>query len=333
MTAGRSNLNWSSRSKHRVSKAAELWCWNPNSGLTPSQVEGIYNAPPIYKLTQGQGVTTAVFELSGYPGVSDIRAYEKAYGLPKAKIQNINIDGGSCPVAESFGLPCNYAAAEDDIDIELQQAMAPGVSKIQVYLGPNSDQGVLDTYMAIANQNTASAISSSWGQCEASLDAGVAFGEFLAFAQMALQGQSISAATGDSGAYDCLQALAPPAGLARGVDDPASDPLMTAVGGTSFFGTFDPGSPPPPDVSNRTGICLGYGQQLLQYHRLFPWRNDFGLCPFGAGGGGNSTLWAKPSGSMGWERSRQPAHLDVVRAVECVECREVPDISSEWRSQ
>lgn len=303
-----------------------------DSGLTPSQVESIYNAPPIYQLTQGQGVTTAVFELSGYPGVPDIRAYEKAYGLPKAKIQNINIDGGSCPVAESFGLPCDYAAGEVDIDIELQQAMAPGVSKIQVYLGPNSDQGVLDTYFAIANQNTASAISSSWGECEAGLDSGVAFGEFLSFAQMALQGQSISSSSGDNGAYDCLGVLASPADLALGVDDPASDPLMTALGGTSFFGTFDPGS----DLSPTYPTGQEYVWNTLNNCSNSDFTVDnvdlseaFGaLCPFGSDGGGNSLLWAKAP----WQTGPGTESSASTFGASCgqnggVECREVPDIS------
>ena len=302
------------------------------TGLTPSQVESIYNAPSIYKLSEGQGVTSAVFELSGYPGASDIRTYEKAYGLPKTKIQNINVDGGSCPVAESFGLPCNYAAAEDNIDIELQDAMAPGLDKIQVYLGPNSDQGVLDTYFAIANQNTASAISSSWGECEEGLDSGVAFGEFLAFAQMASQGQSISAATGDNGSYDCLGVLAPPTGTSDTVDDPASDPLMTAAGGTSFFGTFDPGSDLTPayptgdeyvwdtlnNCSNSDFIVDGIDLSAA-----------FGaLCPFGADGGGNSTLWAAPP----WQAGPGTGSSAGTSGASCgqstgVECRELPDIS------
>ena len=168
----------------------------PNGGLVPSQVEGIYNANSIYKTTQGQGVTTAVFELSGYLK-SDIRGFESQFGLPKIPIQNINVDGGACNSAVLGTTPCNYGEIENDIDITLQQAMAPRLSKIQVYLGPNDDQGVLDTYLAIANQDTADAVSTSWGQCEPSLDSGVAFGEFLSFAQMALQGQSISAAAGD----------------------------------------------------------------------------------------------------------------------------------------
>lgn len=303
-----------------------------NGGLTPSQLQGIYNAPAIYKTTKGQGVTTAVFELSGYPE-ADIRAYEQAFGLPKTKIQNINIDGGACNDEVLEGLPCNYGASEVNIDIELQQAMAPGVSKIQVYLGPNSDQGVLDTYFAIANQNTASSISSSWGECEPALDSGVAYGEFLAFAQMALQGQSISAASGDNGSYDCLGEVDGPTGSANEVDDPASDPLMTALGGTSFFGTFDPDTNLHPTYPT--------GQEYV-WNTLNNCSNSdftvdgvdiseaFGgvLCPFGADGGGNSTLWAKPLWQAGPGTTSSASQFGAACGQHSgVQCREVPDIS------
>ena len=51
---------------------------------------------------------------------------------------------------------------EVTLDIELALALAPG-SQIYVYEGPNSDQGVLDTYNRIATDNIAKQMSTSWG--------------------------------------------------------------------------------------------------------------------------------------------------------------------------
>ena len=48
--------------------------------------------------------------------------------------------------------------------------------------------------------------------------------ENVIFKQMAAQGQSLFAATGDQGAYDG-------GGSSLAVDDPASQPYVTAVGG------------------------------------------------------------------------------------------------------
>ncbi len=305
------------------------------NGLTPSQIQGIYNANSTYRYSTGRGVTGAVFELSGYTQ-SDIRAYETQFGLPKTKLQDINIDGGPCPAAASYGLPCDYGAIEDELDIQFMQAIAPGISKIQVYLGPNTDQGVLDTYFAIANQNTASVVSTSWGECEPGLSAGVAQGEFYSFAQMALQGQSISSAAGDNGSYDCLGTFGQPypsVSLTNQTDDPTTDPLMTSVGGTSFFGTFDPGSNLHPTyptgaeyVWNTLNNCsnsdfIAEGVDLSA---------AFGgvLCPFGAGGGGNSTIWARAP----WQRGAGVTSSASTFGASCgqksgVQCREVPDVS------
>ncbi|MGO8949704.1 MAG: protease pro-enzyme activation domain-containing protein [Ktedonobacterales bacterium] len=308
----------------------------PGGGLVPSQIQGIYGANSIYKATQGQGVTTALFELSGYHK-SDIRAYEKQFGLPKVNIQNIDVDGGPCNPVVLTGMPCDNGGVEDDLDIQLQQAMAPGISKIEVYLGPNDDQGDLDTYFAIANQNTAEAVSSSWGVCESGLDSGVAFGEYLAFAQMATQGQSISAAAGDAGAYDCeysgFTAPFPPFYSNLEVDDPSSDPLMTAVGGTSFFGTYDPGS----DLHPTYPAGKEYVWDTLDNCTTTDFSVDgvdisadtgYGVCPFGAGAGGNSMLWAKAPWQQGpGTTSSASEYGSYCGQASGVQCREVPDIS------
>ncbi len=300
------------------------------NGLVPSQIEGIYDTNSIYKTTSGQGVTLAVFELSGYLQ-SDIRAYETQFGESQITLQDINIDGGSCPAAASFGAPCDYGAIENDLDINLQQAMAPGVSKIQVYMGPNSDQGELDTYFAIANQNTADAVSTSWGQCESSLSSGQTYGEFLAFAQMALQGQSISSAAGDSGAYDCEHDFTSPPYpsylTTREVDDPSNNPLITAVGGTSFLFTYDPGADLNPTypagaeyVWNTLNNCGTSDFNFLG--------SDLGLCPFGAAGGGNSMLWAKAPWQLGpGVTSQSSAYGAFCDQRGHTQCREVPDVS------
>ena len=57
---------------------------------------------------------------------------------------------------------------EVDADIEITLAVAPDVKHLIVYNAPNdyTGQTELDEYTAIANQDVASTISSSWGECE-----------------------------------------------------------------------------------------------------------------------------------------------------------------------
>src|SRR5205085_1068736 len=110
------------------------------SGLTPSQIAGIYDTNPIYQAGNGgQGVTLAVYELSDYVG-SDIVKYEDQYNLPHMKIVNIPVLGGTTD---------HSGAGEVELDIELQIAMAPNAKQLLVYESPNTELGVLVQYLQI----------------------------------------------------------------------------------------------------------------------------------------------------------------------------------------
>ncbi|MGH9018588.1 MAG: S53 family peptidase, partial [Acidimicrobiales bacterium] len=167
----------------------------------------------------------------------------------------------------------------------------------------------VDEYLRIAADDLADSVSTSWGLCEPDLGAAVAVAENVAFTQMAMQGQSITAASGDDGAFDCLQDGTSNAhDLA--VDDPASQPLVTGVGGTSFEG-FDPGGDLHPayptgteTVWNDLDACNGT-------------RPGLGACSrTGAGGGGVSVFWPRPAFQKG-------------PGVASLKNREVPDVSAD----
>ena len=79
--------------------------------------------------------------------------------------------------------------------------MAPG-AKIEIYQGPNNSNGPIDTYQQIADDDTATIVSTSWGMCEAD-PSGDPSAEQPIFEQMAAQGQTIVSAAGDDGSSDC----------------------------------------------------------------------------------------------------------------------------------
>jgi subtilase family serine protease len=83
--------------------------------------------------------------------------------------------------------------------------------------------------MKIASDDTASTVSTSWGEREPDEGAGAAQGENIAFTQMAMQGQSIFAAAGDDGAFDCLGYGTSNSDKVA-VDDPGSQPWVTSAG-------------------------------------------------------------------------------------------------------
>jgi subtilase family serine protease len=269
------------------------------SGLTPSQVNSIYGAPDAGPRGKGAGVTMAVFELSGYQP-SDITTWAHAFYGPSytPPLRAINVDGGAvspaCPVGDAC-VPASEAYYGDDevtADIEMELTIAPDVRQVEVYDAPNDALGIttMDEYAEIAADDTASVISSSWGLCEN--DAGAAYeqAQNTIFEQMAAQGQSMFAATGDTGAFGCIR---DDGTTGPNVLDPAAQPWVTAVGGTSLE-SFDPGTDSHPgypagdetawNVDNlcNTGTGEGLPSDLYYCAALF------------AGGGGPSEVFSRP---------------------------------------
>ena len=226
----------------------------PGSGLTPSDIQTAYNLNGV--AANGSGQILGLFELAGY-NPADVASYVSYFGLPSVPLQNVLIDGGGT----------GSGADEVTLDIELQIALAPGASKIIVYEGSNSNTGVVDTYNRIATDNLAKQISTSWGVSEGQSSTAVINSENTAFQQMAGQGQSIYAASGDSGAYDNGSTLS--------VDDPASQPYMVGVGGTQLF------------------VNAG---ETYDYETTWNVNNTVSG---GASGGGVSSLWSIPSWQQG----------------------------------
>ena len=301
------------------------------SGLTPSQTASLYGANKLYSLGsrgQGKGATLAVFELSGYTS-SDVTNYEHQFfgASENVPLTDINVDGGPltpvCPKGDKCN-PANDYSGDIEVvaDIETQIALAPRIDRVLVYNAPNDFQGitVVDEYLKIAHDNLADSISSSWGACEQDAGFAAAQAESIAFKQMAVQGQSMFSAAGDSGAYDCLRG----SGLTKlAVDDPSSQPYVTAVGGTSF-GTFDPGANAHPSYPT------GFETVWNVLNRCSGTKNGLGHClNEGAGGGGVSTFWSKPAYQYGpgviSTYSQKDAYCN---AASGQYCRELPDVSA-----
>ena len=229
----------------------------PAGGYTPSELRGAYDINPLISGGyNGTSQTVAVFELDGYVK-SNVATYVSNYGLGSPVPSNILVDG--------FNGSAGSGEVEVELDIEVINAIAPK-AQVLVYEGPNSSAGVVDTYKKIATDNTAKVISSSWGQCEPQSSQSDINSEDQVFQQYAAQGQSIFAAAGDTGAYDCRGNT-----TTLAVDNPADDPYVTGVGGTNLT------------LSGTT-----YSSEKV-----------WNVSSSSAGGGGISTLFTKPSYQTG----------------------------------
>ncbi len=222
---------------------------NSSGGFTLQQQSSLYGFSGAYANGNiGTGQIIGVYELGIY-NPNDLNVFFNCYGLSPS-ITNTNVDGGAT----------GGYSDEATLDIEQAAGLAPG-AKIQVYSGPNSSSGSgpLDVYAKIADDNTATVVTTSWGICEVDPSNNPS-SEQAIFQQMAAQGQTVLSAAGDNGSSDCN-------GITNNtpaVDDPSSQPYVTSVGGLTITNI----SPLTQTVWNSNG---------------------------GAGGGGVSQVWSRPT--------------------------------------
>jgi subtilase family serine protease len=164
----------------------------------------------------------------------------------------------------------NTGESEAELDLQWAHAAAPGAS-IVYHLGSN----LVSDVTGAVNDNTCGAISISYAFClptasliENTLDP--------LFKQAAAQGQTVFVSAGDDGAAGLvLSGNTCEAGTTRSVNEMSADPNVTSVGGTEFTPTYSNGN----DVG----------------HVIEKVWNDGA----GAGGGGASEFFSKPSYQTG----------------------------------
>jgi hypothetical protein len=191
---------------------------------TADQLASYYGMTPLYSLGDfGQGVNVALVEFeSNLP--SDIATYQACYGT-NATVNYIPVDGGDVAGA---GL------GEAALDIEDVIGLAPEAT-IDVYQEPNlGSQDTLDVYAKIMDSDTDQVVSTSWGLCELDSDPSLIGSEQALFEQAAMQHQTVFAAAGDTGSTECLGDSGSPNTASLSVLDPASQPDVIGVGGTSL---------------------------------------------------------------------------------------------------
>jgi hypothetical protein len=161
----------------------------------------------------GTGQIVGLFEMQGY-NLSDVQTtFSNAKQTLKVPITNVILD--SLPTQ----WPSDLEDTEPVMDIVAAASMAPNLSSLLVYEG-DSDVDILNQ---MAADNAAKEISISW-----TWDADPSSAEPI-FKELAAQGQSVFASSGDNGAY--------------GTDlYPASDPFVTTVGGTVLSTTVPGGA-------------------------------------------------------------------------------------------
>ncbi|HEY1330401.1 MAG TPA: S53 family peptidase [Actinomycetota bacterium] len=194
-------------------------------GYTPPQFRGAYGVDDSG--FTGQGATVAITDSYAAPTIGgDAARYAQLVGDPvfgPGQFTTSPPDGAFRFFGKCGG---NGWYGEETLDVEAVHAMALNANVIYYPSRSCFDVDFLDTFSRIVDENKASIVTNSWGDVESAESAGAIAAYDQLFQQGALQGIGFFFSSGDDGdellASGTLQA-----------DYPASDPNVTAVGGTS----------------------------------------------------------------------------------------------------
>jgi kumamolisin len=228
---------------------------NPMGSLTVVDFANQYDLWPMYSQGMlGTGKTIGIMTFASFTP-ADAFAYWNALGIPVNgnRLSVINVDGGP-------GAPSDAGGSEETtLDVEQSGGIAPKAN-MMVYQAPNTSQGFVDLVAEAVSDGLADSLSISWGEWEwiynlgnspvsdpiSGNTVGVAQAVHELLVQAAIQGQSVFTSAGDNGAYeangdfDCYgpysAAVPKSCSLTLSVDYPASDPAITAGGGTTLPG-------------------------------------------------------------------------------------------------
>jgi subtilase family serine protease len=221
----------------------QLACQKANARgrcYTPQQIQNAYNITPLYKSrTTGVGHTIVLIDAFQSPTIRhDLALFDRIFGLKDPKLQIFAPDG-LVPFNPQDPAQVGWAG-EITLDVEWAHAIAPGANIDLVLANPlkvqsNTFSGFLlnilrATQFAVKN-NLGDVISQSFGGNENCATQEVLQIQHQVFAAATAQKISLLASSGDMGA---AQINCASTSFVKAVSTPASDPLVTAVGGTTL---------------------------------------------------------------------------------------------------
>ena len=230
--------------------------------FTAAAMEHSYNLPPLYAAGDaGQGVTIAIIDSFGNPNMaSDLANFDTQMGLQHMcgepgqacgpgvpTFQHVYWNGKTevkSPPANSNGTGSqdrNAWTVETSLDVEWAHAIAPEANIINVTTDPAETQGVqglpamMNAEQFIVDNHQATVITQSFGAVEEGFGSAQALLNLRhAFISAAANGVTVLASSGDGGSANSKKTpVKNPTTLPfPTVNWPASDPLVTSVGGT-----------------------------------------------------------------------------------------------------
>jgi subtilase family serine protease len=253
----------------------------------PAQLVKAYDLAPLHNLgIDGRGKTIVIVDAFGSPTIAnDLHVFDQTFGLPDPPSFTVRQDAGQVPPFDPTNSDMAGWADETTLDVEWSHVFAPG-AKILLEETPVSEtegvQGFPEIVKAenfVINHHLGDVISQSFGATEETFPNKQSILNLRsAFQNAATHGVTVLASSGDDGATDAQ--LNGSDLFTMPVNSwPSADPLVTSIGGTML--TLD-------DNGNRLAPDVVW--------------NDLNTVGGGAGGGGLSAVFPRPSFQDGVHR-------------------------------
>jgi subtilase family serine protease len=217
----------------------------PAGGLTPIQIRTAYDMAPLYKRgIDGAKQTIVIVDSFGSPTIaSDLVHFDNFFGLPAPPSFRVIQPAGKVPAYHASNTNRSGWAAETTLDVEWSHVMAPGASIVLVETPTSENEGttgfpqIVQAEKYVLRRKLGQVISQSFAATEQTFSSKsdyAAIRNLRGAYQLADKDHvTVLAATGDEGVtsykYNMLDEYTVPA-----VSWPATDPLVTAVGGTQL---------------------------------------------------------------------------------------------------
>ena len=299
--------------------------------FTPVGIQGSYNLNSLYAAGYtGKGKTIAIVDSFGYDeAAADLKTFSQAYGLPLMcgmpdvactdgmpsfdRLEFGNRPVKNPPPSHSPGQEASNAwSLETALDIEYAHTTAPDANILLVTtptaetLGVQGFPNMMNAEQYVVDNHLADVVSQSFGAAEGSFGSAASLENLRhAFTSGTAQGVTFLASSGDNGSTGRDKTPVGQGGSTLPTPEvgwPASDPLVTGIGGTNlctdvYTGTTVDSTHPPAECVNNPG------------QREVAWNGS---------GGGFSKIFARPS----WQDTLPAGSTSIPAS-----SRGVPDIS------
>ena len=257
---------------------------------TPEDVRNAYNLPPLYaRGATGKGETILIVDAFGSPTIkADLAAFDAQFGYPAPPKFTVIAPAGAIPKFKPKNSQMVSWAGETTLDVEYAHALAPGASIVLAETPADETEGVAGFPQIVTAEEYAlshykiGVISQSFAATEGTFPSYSQLSPLrAAYVDAQSHGATVLAGTGDAGTTNFEND-----GVTyyrhRVTAWPATDPLVTAVGGTQLKANGD---------GSFTSVTWNdtFNQTFTKV-----WTSSTHASPFSTGGG-VSEFFARPS--------------------------------------